>query len=1203
MSKILKKSIAIFTSVTTIAWLSGIAMLAPVMVSAQTVSDGDLIRNPNAAGDAKFDIYIVKKANGEDYKRLILNPQVFESYGHLEWDDVMDVSASTMAQYETSNFVYPDNDGDGMADGAVYYLTPDGDTGSRQHVEVSASEFSSEYSWNSVYVINSTDFGNYTEGSPVTEVPISEDDDDDDEPGEGTLSVNLAADTPASSIVIYGSIRNPFTTFTVTANGDDVTIDSMKVKRAGVGQDSAFSGVNIVDESTHQTVSDTDKTLNSSHEANITDDVTISEGETKKFTIVGSMTDTTTYGGETPILQLQDITLKGDATLSAGLPIVGNSMTINNTINLGTLTAQRGSYTNATTSSSNPTEVGATNLTVYSLQLTAPSNEDVEFKYLKLYNEGSIGLDSDVEDIALYNATNGNKLADGVVDGNYVHFDLYGDPFVIDEGQEQQFKVTLDVTGGSSRTLQMEIYRSTDLVVKGQTYDSYFTPTYSGTGSGPSAPYLTDNEFYVGTGTFTVRKSSEVGNANISINSGQELGAFLFDVEGEPLEVSAFTVNISSTTSANKNGALQSVKLVEVGSGDVVAGPNDHADGSTEIAWTDTFTVPVGETHYKVVGTLMSNKGWSTDDVITVEIDNPSTKITAEGETTGQSITSGTTSKVSGNQQTVKAAYLSISRNSVPGNKTVIVGTTDVDFGAWTFDATNSGEDVRVTQLKFAGRGNAATNTSNQHVYMDGEMLDGGNPSTLDGSSTVPASTTFTFSNDVVIPAGESKTITLKGDKTSVGSNDNEKWGLTDISSTNNSSVVAYGKTSGSRITTDLTPDDGAEITSAASGSLDVSLNGAPAKSIVIGGASEQLVNKVSFQATNSDIEIQKLYITASSTGSINGTVLGDHSEVEKIYLKVDGSYIGNSDGYNINKKRTTINLDSNEFVIPSNDDKDLEIYADIANVSDSQGDGLPGDANAAFKVSLAGPNSVDAIDSTDSTATVSTMNATSSAFVLHKAKPVVAISDNTDSTNQDGTYTLFETDITAEEGKVSVYRLTMLTSTTASAGIAVKDGYLRLSSCSGCKVGNTIVASGDNITATMASGNDANGDAGTKDYWDFVFDNQDTSGVDEEALQIPEGQTATIQFRASVSGLSTSGESIRTKLLGDGSATSTNDTSGDRAKAFTALNQGNFVWSDLFYDEIGSDTTSSKQWYNGYLVNNIDNATSTEVWTLGYDS
>ena len=66
----MKKAISIFTALTTVLWLSGLFMIFPV--HAVDFADGDLVREAD-----EFDVYIVKLVGTSKFKRLILNPDVF----------------------------------------------------------------------------------------------------------------------------------------------------------------------------------------------------------------------------------------------------------------------------------------------------------------------------------------------------------------------------------------------------------------------------------------------------------------------------------------------------------------------------------------------------------------------------------------------------------------------------------------------------------------------------------------------------------------------------------------------------------------------------------------------------------------------------------------------------------------------------------------------------------------------------------------------------------------------------------------------------------------------------------------------------------------------------------------------------------------------------------------------------------------------
>jgi uncharacterized protein YxeA len=134
-----------------------------------TIQDGDLIRNPNAEGMAQFDIYIVKVVGTKKFKRLILSPHVFESYEHLSWDDVKDVSQSVIDEYTTSDLVRAEGDY------KVYKLIADGDTGTKQWLNITAEEFVNQgYDWDAIYIINATDRDAYSVGAEITGVGATE---------------------------------------------------------------------------------------------------------------------------------------------------------------------------------------------------------------------------------------------------------------------------------------------------------------------------------------------------------------------------------------------------------------------------------------------------------------------------------------------------------------------------------------------------------------------------------------------------------------------------------------------------------------------------------------------------------------------------------------------------------------------------------------------------------------------------------------------------------------------------------------------------------------------------------------------------------------------------------------------------------------------------------------------------------------------
>lgn len=79
-----------------------------------------------------------------------MNPQVFESYGHLRWEDILIVDQSEMNSFTESSLVRADKESD------VYKLVANGDLGDKALVDSNYT-----YDSDSVYTINKIDSGNY----------------------------------------------------------------------------------------------------------------------------------------------------------------------------------------------------------------------------------------------------------------------------------------------------------------------------------------------------------------------------------------------------------------------------------------------------------------------------------------------------------------------------------------------------------------------------------------------------------------------------------------------------------------------------------------------------------------------------------------------------------------------------------------------------------------------------------------------------------------------------------------------------------------------------------------------------------------------------------------------------------------------------------------------------------------------------------
>ena len=1203
MSKKIQKPISILTSITTVLWLSGIVMLAPLSVGAVAVVDGDLIRNPNAEGMAQLDIYIAKTVGEKKFKRLILSPHVFESYAHFDkngngdnWDDVMDVDQATMDSFTTTDLVRE------VGNDKVYrlYAEEGSDVGNKYWLDMTAADFTAVFDADAIYEINGTDTAGYTAGSDVSDAsatfpPAGT-------ASTGTLTIALASDTPAAGIAVQSAARLPFTKVNLTATGGDVIVDSLVVQRVGLANDSNFSSLDIVDADTNLPLNNTSKTFNSLHKATFTDDFTITNGTTRSIILAGNMAASlSSYAGEVPALALAAITLKDDAVTNATLPITGNTMTINSTITIGTVTVAAGAYSNSTAD----VEVGKEDYTYFSFSVANNSVEKVEFSQVKVYQEGSAGLGTDVINLELYQE--GTKITDGVVASNkYVNFNF--DTITLDKGQTLQFQIKADIEGGSGRTVDLGIYKTTDLLAKGLTYGYNITTTIAG----GTTPALSDSTFTISDGTLQVTRSNTVGAGNISVGSDQVLGAFEFEAKGEIINITAITLTVVSSTSGTIiEDSLTAVELVDP-NGNVVAGPTDITNGALTVAWTDTFSVPVGKTVYKVRGDLATSGGWSSNDTIYVQV-TPG-DFTCTGDVTGNSITPTPASSLNSNTQTVKAAGITVTRNTLPADSTIVSNQNDLVLSSWNFDATASGENIRVTSVLWAGRGHAATNTNALAMFVDENKngtfdsatetaLSPINSALADSDDGAAATSTFALSDPIIITKGTSVHIALKGDKDSVVSNDTENWGLTDDGG---ASIIAYGVTTGNAVTEVLTEDDGPTLTSVSTGTLTVETEGNPSSAILLAGTTGNVFTNVNLAAKYEDLKVNNIIVYVGDGSYEFNAGSGEYRDVTNVSL-YDGTTLLKSAGIP-STGLYTFEFDTGELTIPKSGSKTITVKADMSTI-DPDTANAPGTANADLKIGLGGINGIKTTGSASNTEITGSnedfRSSTSSAMVLRVSKPTVALPTASNSlgaatTLSNGNIVLYAYKVTADAsgGDVLLYRNTFVFATTADGGMTITS--VRIDDQSG----NTIKAA-SSLTEMF--------DANTEAYLTATFNSPAVSnGDDKEAIKIAAGSSATFKVYGTVAGAST-GENITTFLVGDLASTSADVNTDNKADGFWAAPttdlssvRGNFIWSDNYknYSITGTGTnnaTTAAQWYNGHLVSGLGNVVSTTGYTIGY--
>lgn len=113
-------------------------------------SDGSLIRE-----ESDTRVWIVQGR----YVRHISHPAIFGMYGHLRWENVIEVPAGTIARYQISTLVRAADDG------RVYEI--DGD-GVKHWLNLAPEQFiASGRAWEAVYVINNQELAFYRSGRAI----------------------------------------------------------------------------------------------------------------------------------------------------------------------------------------------------------------------------------------------------------------------------------------------------------------------------------------------------------------------------------------------------------------------------------------------------------------------------------------------------------------------------------------------------------------------------------------------------------------------------------------------------------------------------------------------------------------------------------------------------------------------------------------------------------------------------------------------------------------------------------------------------------------------------------------------------------------------------------------------------------------------------------------------------------------------------
>jgi hypothetical protein len=987
----------------------------------------------------------------------------------------------------------------------------------------------------------------------------------------------------------------------------------------------------------------TAKTLNSNHQAVLNDSFVVKAGTTKSITIAGdSDNNQDAYAGQVAALSLVAVDA-GSATVSGTLPITGSVQTVNATLAIGSVTLTRGIRDPGVAGSK---EVGVAAYIFSGLRLTAGSNEEVSFKSIRWNQSGSAAA-GDLANIKTY--IDGDATAYDVVassDGKY-YTTTFATPIKIGKGEYKEVYVKGDIVSGSGRTVDFDLYRYSDIQVLGLTFGYDILP--SATDSGDSAtdddgtlqeanPNYDGYEVAIGNGSITVTKATSVAAQNVAENvSGQVLGGFEVEVKGEDITVGKMLFDLGVVEANETLGTddVTSISLYDA-SGNVVAGPVDGvAGGVNAISFTDTVTFKVGKFVYTLKGKVGTD--FSTNDTIAAST-TPSTDWTSvRGSVTANTITPSS-AVVTMSTMTVKSAALSVSVSPTPAAQNVVAGVQGYTFANYIFDASSSGEDIRVTSFlpTWGGANNKADELTNCQLFDGTTALNTGS-NAINPLDSVQSATevTFTLDNGWVIPKGTAKTVALKCNILA-GSSGSPHWDL--VSDVDH--VISSGITSGQTFSETVTAGTGKTMTIQSAGTLTVATDDtSPSLKWVQAGATDQTLGVFKVTSAYEDVKLVSMGLQlATSTNANDSMASNTPSDVSKVSLWVGSKKVGEASGFNSTDYATTTfstayGATEADYTVAKDASLLITVKADIGvigtNTSAYPGhlivvnyDGSSADDEANPGLKAQGMSSGTSVYGT------ATDKTTNGARIAKAIPTVEKVAMSGTLANEWNTLYRFKiTAPTAVDG-ISLYKFTFDVATSTGGGQEAVGDVL---SSSLYRIGEFKVFCYDQPNFTVGScgsfdnsgllnvGGLAFGDfsdsaavgSAEPSEVDIYFNPADSSlGSTKAAITIPSGATRYFELQGNVtgSGTTTAGISVTTKMLGDATFASLNnaingvDTGGTTndltvlgdnwvtgayifatsAANVDAWDDDDFIWSG---NSKAVSAITTHDWFNGFLV------------------
>lgn len=1019
-------------------------------------------------------------------------------------------------------------------------------------------------------------------------------------PGGSGLTVALASNTPVAANVPLGAVQVPFTSFNVTAANDGaVVVRSVTVTRGGLGAAANFDGVYLYDGMTRLT---TARTVNStSNQATFTGlNYTVPAGQTRTLTVKADMDTTTVNNNYFAINAASDIDASG-AAVSGTFPMMGNTM-VGVAQSVGTITIEK--------SGSNPLtspKAGETGAKVAEFKLTM-GTEDGLFSALTLYQVGNIANDK-LTNFTLKQAGVTLASATGMTGSNVV-FNL-ATPFSLDKNNSKVFEVYADVnsTARSADTIRFYLDNNADLYAKGKTYgfglavDRDNTNGYDNvTADGTDASWTT-----IEAGQITIaQKGPAVMDYAVQ---QQDVELLRFDmasqINAEVRSTGVLLTAVGSNLYASSAAHYTDVKIVDVATGAIVAGPQDVSTaGLTQtLTFTDIWNLEAGKTRTLKVTTDIAN--FTPDSSETLKA-----TLTAFGSSAIKNLDTNLfvtdivpSGAVIGAAHNIKAGSLAVSLAATPSLQTYINGTSNVSMVGLNI-AAGTGKDVKITSLKTTITG--AQSCATEADCISSAMLYDGD--TLLSTKNI-SGTTVTFSGlNSTITKGTTKTLTVKANLLKLSSVIPTTTTLSFAIAAAATDISAQDVEGNSITPTAATVTGPAHIIASA-GSMTATLAADDAETesqVILAGASNVVLAKYRLTAATEALKLNKIRIVLPDNTAEEISTIALYDGATKVTNDVavtDGSGSDYAD----------FNSFTGDFIVAKDASKTLTVKASTGLTSNGATSGTSISSTLDYDTNF----EARGINGSDTVVTsVGSANIDGRTMVFRKAKLTFTENALTTTAIANGSENeVYKFSVTADGNDATLKQLAFTVTITDNQGTA--NGL----TATGWKLfkGSTDITSLvdiheiDGTTASMATGSadlivtwsseDLISAGGTNPYTLRATLNNFGTSADDDSIRVMLKADSTAQGSTytKLVDLDTT-SSQKTATLGTGAVTA----GAHLGSAHTTPTLGTFaniIWSDYsvvahdstLVDSTGNATddtvtlgTSSADWANGYLLKTL---------------